>query len=428
MKKRIFATALSSLLLFSAISFSSCNKEENGETQVTDPNAGNAELVLLNGFENFERDFQLLKLLNKFGQVNVNENAEYVRSGKVSAQLRPLGFGSSTAEPFLVLPTYSTRFEFGYGDFTNVDKLTFSVYNAEEAPIEMGVGLTKGAIASLTNRLPMVAKTSTEYFTLQSGWNEVEWIFDPAYMSMQDGFNLMEVQGVYLSFEGQRSFELDAAPTLYLDDVYIHYGEAKSTALDLGLKKDAEKGVWEILDFEKFSQTYAYWVNSPTTHCSTAKIVSAQDAGIIAETNNVLQTTIRPSFGQPGYSYLYFSGEPFKEAIAAIGEDIKTNPQNYVVKMDVFNASAVTQTLQFGFGVGEDWAQTRTISNLASGAWGTLEANCSTLGTKAGNLFVQDPANVRVLFPLYTTETDKRDRTFYFDNIRIEKVQEETAE
>lgn len=433
MKKQIFATALSSLLLFSAISFSACDKAENGENQGNDPNVGNAELVLLNGFENFERDFQLLKLVNKFGQVNVNEEAEYVRSGKFSAQLRPLGFGTSTAEPFLVLPTYSTRFEFGYGDFTNVQKLTFSVYNAESEPLEMGVGLTTGAIASLVNRLPVVSKTSTEYFTLQSGWNEVEWIFDPAVMSMQNEFDMMAVQGVYLSFKGLRSFETDVAPTLYLDDVYIHYGAPKSATLDLQLKSDAENGVWEILDFERFSQTYAYWLNAPTTHFPTAKIVSAQSAGIIAPTNNVLETTIRPSFGEPGYSYLYFSGEPFRQALAAIGEDVVNNPQNYVIKMDVFNASAVALTtnsdaLQIGFGVGNSWAITQTVSDLSPGCWGTLEANCAEIKTKDGALFVENPAYVRILFPLYTTETDKRDRTFYFDNIRIEKVQEVTAE
>lgn len=424
MKKQIFATALSSLLFFSAISLSACNRAESGETQ-NDPNP---ELVLLNGFENFERDFQLLKLVNKFGQVNVNKEEEYVRSGNTSAQLRPLGFGTSTAEPYLVLPTYSTRFEFGYGDFTNVQKISFSVYNAETEPLEMGVGLTTGAMASLTNRLPVATKTSTEYFTLQSGWNEVEWIFDPALMSMQNGFDMTAVQGVYLSFKGLRSFELDVAPTLYLDDVYIHYGEPKSTTLDLQLKSDVEKGVWEILDFERFSQTYAYWLNAPTTHFPTAKIMSAQSAGIIAQTNNVLETTVRASFGQPGYSYLYFSGEPFKQALAAIGEDIINNPQSYAIKMDVFNASAVTDSLQIGFGVGNSWAVTQSVSDIAPGCWGSLNVNCADIKTKDGALFVNDPANVRVLFSLFTTNEDKRDRTFYFDNIRIEKIQEETVE
>ncbi len=434
MKKQIFATALSSLLLLSALSVSSCDNAEDEATQAKNPNEGNPDLVLLNGFESFEQDFQILKLVNKFGQVNVNEEAEYVKSGKSSAQLRPLGFGTSTAEPYLVLPTYSTRFEFGYGDFTNVQKITFSVYNAESEPLEMGVGLTTGAIASLTNRLPVVTKTSTEYFTLQSGWNEVEWIFDPAVMSMQNDFDLTAVQGVYLSFEGLRSFEMDVAPTLYLDDVYLHYGAPKSTTLDLKLKSDAENGVWEILDFENFSQTYAYWLNAPTTHFPTAKIVTASSAGIIADTNNLLEVTVRPSFGQPGYSYLYLNGAPFKKALAAIGEDIKNNPQNYVIKMEVFNASEVALTtegeenvLSVGFGVGDSWAMTHTVSNLASGCRKTFEANCAKILTKSGTLFVEDPSNVRIMFPLYTTDTDKRDRTYYFDNIRIEKVQEVTT-
>ncbi|MBQ9734295.1 MAG: hypothetical protein IJV95_00410, partial [Clostridia bacterium] len=156
--------------------------------------------VLWNGFEYFDRDVQLIRLFNEFGKVDQNSNPEYVRSGEKSLKITPLGSRMHNANPYFMVPASSTRFEeVAFGDFTNVDKLSFWFYNAEETPVNVGIGFGKGSL-KMEDRRDIMQKTNVEYFSLNSGWNYIEYDVQPALLKMQ-GLNLQAVNGVMFEFD-----------------------------------------------------------------------------------------------------------------------------------------------------------------------------------------------------------------------------------
>ena len=86
MKKHAISFFLATLLgVFGCFGFVSCEKEEEpvGDTLVGK--------VCLNDFETYKPDFQLIRVLNGFGSIDVNKDPKFVKSGEGSAKVRPLG-------------------------------------------------------------------------------------------------------------------------------------------------------------------------------------------------------------------------------------------------------------------------------------------------------------------------------------------------
>ncbi|MBR2330477.1 MAG: hypothetical protein IKA40_04450, partial [Clostridia bacterium] len=86
--------------------------------------------VLMNGFEYFDRDVQLLRMFNEFGVLSDNEDETFIRTGEHSLKITPLGHRMHTANPYFLLPSSSLRFsEVAFGDFSNVDTVSMWFYN-----------------------------------------------------------------------------------------------------------------------------------------------------------------------------------------------------------------------------------------------------------------------------------------------------------
>ena len=92
--KKLFVSLLASIMAFSALAFTGCQKEEE-ET-------GTPTQVVLADFEKFEPDFQLMRISKHFGAVTVNTDATYVKSGTTSAKVQPLGHVPSKSQMVLI--------------------------------------------------------------------------------------------------------------------------------------------------------------------------------------------------------------------------------------------------------------------------------------------------------------------------------------
>ena len=429
MKKRIIATALAALTCISLCAFSSCKKEEPQETTET------TNVVKLNDFETFEKDVQLLRLMNGFGAVNHNEDKTYVKSGERSVQLRPKGYNFATVPPYLVIPTYSQRFEYGYGDFTKVNHLSMWFYNAEETEIEVGVGLLEKAIQngqwySTGYRIPAM------YYTLQPGWTKVQYDIIADWMSLHPSFTLSAVHGIYVECPYSASPKLEDTPTLYLDDVQIHYQEQEhSKEMNIPLKADTQKGIWEIADFEDsiensfFNMMYTGSTNHKS-HVPTAKVVHASKHGVItSEGENVLEITLRAGTGEYGWPFLYGSAKLMKYAFKQVGQDLIDNPQNYQISFELYN----TQDFKMGMTFYPQSATGKDLTGQSVQAeahsWIKYSYNLGKLNdasakyNEAGEKdYITNPGRFVFASSQFNTAEDTSDRHVLLDNIRIEKI------
>lgn len=424
MKKKLTAMLLAGLLTASLASFAGCGdkKEEAAE---------NTDEVLLNDFEEFEKDVQLIRLLNGFGVVNHNKDKTYVKSGDCSIQLRPKGYNYSTVPPYLVLPTYSTRFEYGYGDFTQVESISMWFYNAEEEEIEVGVGLLTGAINN-GQWYATASRCPAGYFMLKEGWNHIEYDVLPSWLELHSSFDIDEVHGIYVECPYSGSFDIEDSPTLYMDEVRLHYTqETRSNEINIDLKHDEEKGVWEIADFESSYENMAFTTPrtgsaNPKSCVPTTKVVDASKHSVITtDGSGVLEITLRAGTGEYGWPFIYCNAEFMQYAFKKVGKDLVDNPQNYEIKFDLFNAQNFKQglTLYLKTADGKDAIPYGTSVKAEPHSWTTFSYNIGKLNDNSPNKdYAANPGTLQWASAQYPNAEDTSDRYILIDNIRIEKI------
>ena len=421
------------VLCFSLSSLIACDDKDNAET-------GNSE-VLWNGFEYFDRDVQLIRLLNEFGKVEQNSNPEYVHSGEKSLKITPLGSRMHNANPYFMIPAISTRFEeLSFGDFTKVDKLSFWFYNAEETPVNVGIGFGKGTL-KMDDRRDIIQKTNVEYFSLNNGWNYIEYDVQPALLKMQ-GLNLQAVMGVMFEFDYVESHDLKDSPEIYLDDITIKYTDtAKSQVYSTTVKTGTNNGnpYWVISDFENSTDAYAYMYNyaypAPVSAHPIIKSVFAGDYNVITK-DGLRALLIQKKHGGNYYGWpvIHLATEPIKAAIDAIGQDIYDNPYNYVLAYDCYNGSNYTGGWSHEFYKGSisTWQSFSTNAKT----WKTYSYNIGTLMNLYQTYKTNNPDTELMSWldnPHFefrysrhykdtNTAAENADRPFFLDNVRIEKI------
>ncbi|MBQ8320147.1 MAG: hypothetical protein IJX81_04635 [Clostridia bacterium] len=392
-------------------------------------------ITIMNGFEHFDRDVQQIRVFNRFGRLEVNMDEKYVRSGNSSLHVQPFGgrIAASTSNPYFVIPTTSVRFqEYAYNNFKDVETLCFWAYNAEAEPLNVGVSFQAGDIGVVGGRpsADNVQRTAVEYYSLKSGWNYVEYEIRSAYLAMH-GVTVENVKGIALEFDYVWSNDFADAPDVYIDDVSLRYAEKKkmdAVAFD-GEKKTSDTGVesWSVCDFEKPSQNWYFWTRmavTPPAAQPVVKQVFAGDYGTLAqEGGQALLIGAKHGGKQKGaYIGVFLYADALKAAMAAVGEDLKNNPQNYAFKFDAYNASEVTT----GFSVAFVGTATGANFTIEPHTWKTYTSlNFAELNARSddvNNPYTQNVGDVRFAFSDYSASGNYADRPVLIDNVRIEKI------
>ncbi len=242
-----------------------------------------AEPIVLCNFEQFEPDFQLMRLQGEFGAVNVNKDPDFVKSGTTSAKLQPIGGYSSGSTPYAYIHTISERFGYDYSDFTKVKSVSMWIYNAQATKKKLTVGLV-AEIASTTN----CTTVPVSYYALEAGWNKVVTYLDHDRLSYSCDIN--DVQGVYFSFENAHVRDPKDGPTYYLDDVILNTFE---TPVQLMSEYELDEG--EIADFERdYQKDIILFQGVKESSPPEAYVVNAAAEGITASSGeNVLKVVTR---------------------------------------------------------------------------------------------------------------------------------------
>lgn len=441
--KKLLTLLLSVTTVVGAMGVSACSEEPSAQS-----GNENENVLLLNGFEDFLRDVQGIRLFNGFGAVDHNKNADYVKSGDGSLLLRPVGADYTTSPPYVVVPTYSVMFDYGYGDFTDIAKVTAQVYNAEETEVSLGVGLA--GMTRTHQFVEQALRTNADYYVLKPGWNLIEYYVEPAYVNCQDlsdgSFDITTIFGIFFEFERQTGeLSLDNAANIYLDDVRLHYAEEKrETTSDFGLASDSEKGIWELADFENTLQNnffyVPYTVPSTVLGLPTIRVVPAAKHNVTAKSGvNVLELTKRAGVTDGSRDYMMLSEKVMQQAFANIGDDIKANPQKYVIRFDIYNPTPNKDSLTIeyqsdsAYDSETNWTKSYISSStaLAPYSWTSYEVSVSkideTIKSKAtannatAILFSEHPGKIKFSFSQYYTAENTDDKVLLLDNFRIEK-------
>lgn len=437
MNKNIKALLLASVLSLSslALCLGGCKKDGTGEssgaetTMQADVGSVLADgKTLMNGFEYFDRDIQLLRVFNDFGVLNDNTDKKYIRTGEHSLKINPVGSRVHSANPYFLISSSSLRFEeVAFGDFSNVDTVSFWFYNSEEEDVNVGIGFGKGSLfTSGADKRDHIYKTNSEFFTLKNGWNYIEYNVEPAYLQLQ-GLNITEVYGITIEFDYVESHKLADSPTVYLDDVCLSYTDApKSTDFSMKVKTgttDEGNPYWSIADFEDPLEAYYFaYLYGPETAVPVVKTVFAGDYGAITK-HGTQALLIQKKHGGDKYGWprLTLHEEVIRAVFAAIGDDILENPQNYVFKLDVYNASKVINnafTIQFTDATSDGW------KGGEPGTWSTWSTTLARIdGKKKTDVpYTQSQGKITFTWSRYPTAEDLSDRPILLDNVRIEKI------
>jgi hypothetical protein len=412
-KKLALLTAIP--LTFAALTFAGCNEEVQ-----------KAQPIILCNFEQFEPDFQLMRLQNEFGAVNVNKDSQYVKSGTTSAKLQPIGGYSSGSTPYAYIHTTSERFDYDYSDFTKVKSVSMWVYNAQETKEKFTVGLV-GEIATTSNCTTISVCT----YALESGWNKVVTYLD--HDKLAYSCDITNIQGVYFSFKNAHVRDPKDGPTYYLDDVTLNMFE---TPIKLATEYELAEG--EIADFEKdYQKDMILLQGVKETSPPEAYVVKATDEGITASSGeNVLKVVARgdetASWG-PGIVI----PQKIMEAsgFSAIPEE---EWGNYQFCFDVYMTTSVPTDIRLeSMLYSTSGAQGKQSVTTKLGEWSTHKIAFSNCGyypntsddriARGTTNIIKKPKQWVVKWSGFTLDKAE-EKVFYLDNFRFEKISNASAQ
>lgn len=396
--KKVLSLLTAVPLMLSAFAFVGC-KEKTEES-------GNKQVVLCD-FERFEPDFQLMRLMNSFGAVNVNKDAQYVKSGETSAKLQPIGNYSTQTDPYAYIKTQSDRFKYDYTDFTWVNSVSMWIYNTQETKQKMEVGLI-----SIINNFNSVGKTACSTYELETGWNKV--VVYPDYDKLSFTMDVTSVKGVYIGFKNAGVRDPEEGPVYYLDDVTLNMANEQ-----IQIDTDYELDEGEVANFEYDYQAGMVSYTTPVDRIAPdVFVVDASSEGIGASDGaKILKVVAKKGKGWPSVVI------PQKIMEASGFAKIPENERaNYVFRCDVYMASKLQLYTTIYSSTGT--CEAKQIPNTATttGKWMTMSIgfnNVISTNEKHNARIFEKPGKWSVSWGGFDDEEEK---VFYLDNFRYEKI------
>ena len=392
--KKILSLILALVTACTAFAFVGCAPTDQAPT---------SNEIVIADFEKFEPDFQLINLMNRFGAIRVNEDTQYVKSGKYSAKLQPTGSYSQFAKPFMYFPLTSERFNYNYSDMTTYDYVSMWVYNAQDTNKNMEIG-----VIGQINSVDSVEKATDTVVDLKPGWNRV--IYFPNYDMIGLAGDPNNIPGLFLGFDHTHTRDIEEAPVFYLDDVII-----KKAATPHEVKDVIQLDPGEIIDFEKDYQRYVITLDVANEKCIPEYgIVTSEEVGIQATSGNSMLKLVT----KPG-DVFHATWPMFVIPQKVVRESGYMNiPQEDWSKYQIcFDVYAETASLDFYpefFRAGGNNRQAYKII-AEKGKWITFRLNLADMVTS----HVVDPGFIRMAWGEYVTGGEM---TFYFDNFRYERI------
>ncbi|MBQ8685581.1 MAG: hypothetical protein IJ514_05385 [Clostridia bacterium] len=411
--KRKIALLAALPFAFASFAFAGCKEEAKAPEQ-----------VVLCDFEQFEPDFQLMRLQHEFGAVRVNTDEKYVKSGKTSAKLMPIGGYTSGAVPYAYIQTFSDRFDYDYRDFTKVKSFSMWMYNAQETTEVVKFGLI-GEITSTTS----CVKVPCIQYALESGWNKVVVYLEHDKLAFS--LDVADVPGLYVEFENAGVRDIEEAPVFYMDDVALNTLE---TPVEIDDDYEFAKG--EIADFEyDYQANMITYQNTKDTSMPNAYVVKAANEGLIAPSGEkILKVVTKGDKERSGWPSILIP-QKILEA-SGFNQIPKEQWANYVFRFEVYTEVEDIDFKLYSILYAQKGSQGKQTIKTKAGEWVTHEVAFSTVGyfdsntteeklqTATENILTA-PAKWAINWGGYN---DAEEKVFYLDNFRYVNITEEGAQ
>ena len=181
--KKTTAAAFAAGMVLCSVAFTACKTEGNSATKGQEDT-----YTVIADFESWAPSFQLMRIMNGFGKVTENNDGAFVRSGKGSAKLQPLGYYAQSSQPYLYFPLYSQKFGRDKTDFSKVKKITASIYCANETgSVEIGLISSVASVSS-------AERVQNREYKLNRGWNDLVYEVDLNILNI--AYDITAMQGV----------------------------------------------------------------------------------------------------------------------------------------------------------------------------------------------------------------------------------------
>ena len=416
------ALFLAAITLFG--SFAGCNKD----------NTSTASYDSLYTFESYKESIVQIKSFNQFGVIDLNKDANFVKEGKGSCKLQPLGEPETTKNPTVVFSTTSladSTYEFNYMDFSKYKSVSAWVYNDEEHEIKMNVELLTSPITYDRTTGDYGSTTISDNFVLMpKQWNKIVYQINHAYLELFT--DIRYIYGVCFAFENAGTRYASQADTIYVDDMRLEklatpYVSAPAHIFEC---ESSSSNVTMLANFEDYAQKYyAHWAGSRWQERRPDIDVCNP---MLGDYGTVLRVTTRfcPYNGNRSNAFR-ISGEILRNLDLA--NLVDNTDYNYYLKFDVYNESNVEIKVSGNFihkGTAKSYNTWSSVL-VSPKTWATYSYDISKVKVSTtddfGNVtyyrYVDDPGDISIGWGQY--EEGPR-RVFYVDNIRLERVAKTT--
>lgn len=391
--KNIFSLIMCFILLVAAAAFSACGGTEDEEEETFS--------FVYADYEKWAPDFQVVKVLENAGAIYVNNDKEFVSTGSQSLQFRPLGSYANDDNPRFIFPISSELFEFDYRDLRSVEKITFDFYNAEDADINIKIGLTP-KLSAITETVFIGAK---EFTLVANSWTKVEYSVDAEAIGFM--YDITTIAGFYVEFPNSHTRNEYEAPRIYMDNVVFNkYVITPSTGKAMSL------GRMEYLDFEQQQQSALLKINGPNRFIPECGIINASDIGLEAPSGEyIYKIAFSPSTETGSWTSIITSDIIIQKTI--LSKLTQSEMEQLVLSFWGYNDTEIQDYIEFNCFSGN--AAVKNVAVMQPKTWTKFSISLKQL-LDAMPLFAEN-GTIRFVKMEYTENVNK---VFYIDNICFE--------
>lgn len=390
---KIISLILTTVLL--ATSLFACGKSSENE----EPSSG-AKIITTEVLNNFstESDLYQVLLFDGYGKMSLNKEEEYYATGSGSAKLWISNENGASM-------TFKQRLKsevkgYDHTDFKKVKNVKTSIYNEsqEEVGVIFALEFSDGS------------KSPIKKYTLQSGWNHLNYVVDREMLSMQ--FDITKT--MYLSY----TFENNETPyTVYVDNV------------SLGITNSEIKEVVQTIEENEicsFDKNYQMSVFSLYVY-STVRMGNFMDFGLTAKADRVksgksFYVTVKKGMEDKGNYYWIKLNAKYSERI-----DWKSLTTDDIISFWVYNEGP---TAGLAFSVsntkGRDFNVSLVNGKMKANEWTEMQvrvADIKAIADEKGYLEEDETIGdiIRSINVGWAPFDDVDQKTLYFDEFKIVK-------
>ncbi len=386
--------------------------------------------IVLYDFEDVGRNLYQIEMHTRFGKVSINNDAKYVKEGKTSYKLQPMGYFGTSVKPVLVFPTFSGDYDYSYIDFTKYESVVFDLYSAQSENTTIDVGLTFSKY-EFNNKKSWFTGGVEQTFTIEPGWNTIEYKILHDYVNLRA--DIEYVYGISVAFDNSSSMYIEDSEVFYIDNIKLEKLDVEyKPNTNFNLECDEENGIFEVAYFENSNQKhFFYQTNDEYRWLFADTDVYAPE--IEGANGNAFKVKTRRQNGSSDTTFatMLIAKDVMVQAYNNAKANASEGEYEYYLCFDAYNEAKTPYYLWWNF-----FGSTNELSTLIKnwdritinpGEWTRFEYNLSKIqvvtGKNSNNIDIKEPYLENIGSPRLFWETyeDEVDRVFLLDNFRIER-------